>query len=210
MPTGSPGHGQAGDDGGASYALFNRSRISLPVLKNGKDFCVDRHIRASARIAPGARRAMPDRERPETAQFDPVAARQRGGDLAQHRVDDVLDVAAVEMRVLPGNVLNELRLDHSRLPSARRPSLRDTREASLVRCGKNAPLVAAERCQRANRPSRLSRSTAWTDASTRYASEARCRQVSEQNLASDRCGRYGSPHCAHRMARDDTGTEPRA
>jgi len=32
--------GQAGaDDGGGRYALFSRARISLPVLKNGTDFC---------------------------------------------------------------------------------------------------------------------------------------------------------------------------
>ena len=28
---------------------------------------------------------------------------------------------------------------------------------------------------------------------------ARCRQVSEQNLESDRCGRYALPHCAHQL-----------
>ena len=80
---------------------------------------------------------MLDRERPETAQFDAVAARQRGGDLIQHRADEVLDVALVEMRVLSGNALNELRLDHGprRLLLVVRPP-RDTHKASLVRCGK--------------------------------------------------------------------------
>ena len=37
---------------------------------------------------------------------------------------------------------------------------------------------------------------------------ARCRQVSEQNLESDRCGRYVVRHCMQRLTR--TGTESRA
>ena len=37
---------------------------------------------------------------------------------------------------------------------------------------------------------------------------SRCRQVSEQNLELDRCGRYALPHCAHRLTRDDTGADP--
>src|SRR5262249_40182615 len=37
---------------------------------------------------------------------------ERGNDLAEDRVHDVLDVALVEMRVLRGYALNKLRLDH--------------------------------------------------------------------------------------------------
>src|SRR5829696_5268255 len=53
----------------------------LAGLEERDALLVDRHMRAGARIAAGAGGAMLDRERAETAQFDPVAARQGGHDL---------------------------------------------------------------------------------------------------------------------------------
>ena len=67
---------------------------------------------AGARIAAGARRAMFHRESAETAQFDPIAARQRSHDLIENRVHDVLDIPLVEVRVVLGNTLNEFGFDH--------------------------------------------------------------------------------------------------
>ena len=64
-------------------------------------------MRAGARIAAGARRTVLDREGAEAAQLDTVAARQRGGDLVEDGVDDVLDVALIEMRVLRRDLLDE-------------------------------------------------------------------------------------------------------
>src|SRR6202022_2541792 len=48
----------------------------------------------------------------EAAQLHPVAARERGRDLAEYGVYDVLDGALVEVRVLFGDALNQFRLDH--------------------------------------------------------------------------------------------------
>ena len=42
--------------------------------------------------------------------------RERRGDFAEHGVDDVLDVALIEMRVLRGDALDELGLDHRPRP----------------------------------------------------------------------------------------------
>src|SRR6202048_2273872 len=53
---------------------------------------IDRYMGASARIAAGAGRAMFYRKRAETTQLDPVAARQRGDDLIENRVANVLDM----------------------------------------------------------------------------------------------------------------------
>ena len=69
-------------------------------------------MRAGARIAAGPRGAVLDRERAETAQLDPVATRQGGDDLVEDRVDDVLDVPLIEVRVVLGDTLNEFGLDH--------------------------------------------------------------------------------------------------
>ena len=65
------------------------------------------------------------------------------GDLAEDGVDDVLDVALIEMRILRGDALHKFGLDHD-------PAL-----AALVNRD-------AGGCQSAKRPSRLSRSTACT------------------------------------------------
>ena len=45
--------------------------------------------------------------------IDWIAARHGGDDLAQNGVDDVLDVALIKVRVLLGNALHELGLDHA-------------------------------------------------------------------------------------------------
>ncbi len=63
---------------------------------------------------------MLHRERAEAAQLDPVAARQRAGDLVEHDIDDALDVAMEEMRIGGGHLLNQLRLDHV-FPTGRAP-----------------------------------------------------------------------------------------
>jgi hypothetical protein len=84
----------------------------LAGLEERHAFAVDRHMLARSRIAAGPGGAILDGESAESAQLHPVAAGERGDDLAEDRVHDVLDVALVEMRVLRGYALNKLRLDH--------------------------------------------------------------------------------------------------
>ena len=55
---------------------------------------------------------MLDRERAETAQLDPVAARQSRDDLIQDRVHDILDIPLIEVRVVLGDALNKFGFDH--------------------------------------------------------------------------------------------------
>jgi hypothetical protein len=69
-------------------------------------------MRAGAWIAAGAGRTVLDRERAETAQLDAVAARQRRDDLIEDRVDYVLDIPLVQMRVVLGDTLNKFGFDH--------------------------------------------------------------------------------------------------
>src|SRR5262245_40872359 len=68
---------------------------------------VDRHMGAGTRVPPRTGRPMLDREGAEAAQFDPVALRHCGGDLAKDGVDDVLNVALIKMGILACNTLNE-------------------------------------------------------------------------------------------------------
>ena len=69
-------------------------------------------MRAGARIAAGTRRAMLHRKSAETAQLDPIAARQGRDDLIENRVHNVLDIPLVKMRVVLGDALNKFGFDH--------------------------------------------------------------------------------------------------
>ena len=46
------------------------------------------------------------------AQLDAIAARQCIDNLVEDRVDDVLDIALVQVRIVLGNALDEFGLDH--------------------------------------------------------------------------------------------------
>jgi hypothetical protein len=60
--------------------------------------------------------ALFGRESAEAAQLHAFATGEGVYDLAENRVDDVLDVALIEMRIAGGHALHELRLDHRTSP----------------------------------------------------------------------------------------------
>src|SRR5258706_16467172 len=101
----------------AEWTRRPRSRRGRPVeafahflagLEERHAFSVDGDMLPGPRIAAGPRRAVLDGKSPESPQFHPVTPGERGHDLAEDRIDDVLDIALVEMRVLRGYALNEL------------------------------------------------------------------------------------------------------
>ena len=51
----------------------------------------------------------------EAAQLNPVAAGQSSHDFIEDRVDDVLDIPLVKMRVVLGNTLNKFGFNHERI-----------------------------------------------------------------------------------------------
>src|SRR5262249_46382537 len=76
---------------------------------------VNRHVRAGAGVAARPRGAMLDRERPKTAQLDAIAARQRSHDLVEDRIDDILDIPLIKVRVVLGDTMNEFGFDHRKV-----------------------------------------------------------------------------------------------
>ena len=84
----------------------------LAGLEERNALLIDRDMRAGARIAAGAGGTMLDRECAETAQLDPVAARQGSHDLIEDRVHNILDIPLIEMRVVLGDALNKFGFDH--------------------------------------------------------------------------------------------------
>ena len=95
--------------------------------EEGDALQLHRNLRAGARIAPGAGRAILGRKDPKPAQFNPISPCQRGRNRVQNAVDDVFDVALVEVRILRGDALDQFGFDqlpHSALgwTTARRRS----------------------------------------------------------------------------------------
>jgi hypothetical protein len=78
----------------------------LTRLEERDTLLIDRHVSAGSGIAPGTSRAMLHREGTETAQLDPVAARERSNDFIEDRVHDILNIPLVEVRVVLGDTLN--------------------------------------------------------------------------------------------------------
>src|SRR5258706_333362 len=91
----------------------------LAGLEERHELLLDWNRCPGARVAPLPRRSILDRERPEAAQLDPVAARQRAHDLIEDDIDDALDVAVIKIGVCSRNTLYEFGLDHDNLPPAR-------------------------------------------------------------------------------------------
>ncbi len=84
----------------------------LPRLEEGYTLLINRYMGAGAWITAGASRPVFHGESTKSAQLDPVAARQRGDDLIQDGIHDVLDVPLIKMRVVLGDTLNKLGFDH--------------------------------------------------------------------------------------------------
>src|SRR4029079_2768826 len=57
------------------------------------------HLCAGARVAADARGARCHRKRTEAAELDAIAARERDRDFIENGLDDVLDVALIQVRV---------------------------------------------------------------------------------------------------------------
>ena len=84
----------------------------MPVLKNGTDFCSTETWAPVRGLRPvRAGRCLTEKApKPRNSTRSPL--RHGAGDLAEDGVDDVLDVALIEVRVLGGDTLHKLGLDH--------------------------------------------------------------------------------------------------
>jgi hypothetical protein len=80
----------------------------LAGLEERHRFLVDRNVSSGPGISTGARRPVLHRKGAEAPQLDAVALGHGAGNLAKNRVDDIFDVALVEMRILGGNSLDKL------------------------------------------------------------------------------------------------------
>ena len=84
----------------------------LARLEERDALLIDGHMGAGARIATGTRGTVLHGEGTKAAQLDPIAARERGYDLLENRIHNVLDIPLVKMRVVLGDTLNKFGFDH--------------------------------------------------------------------------------------------------
>jgi hypothetical protein len=95
--------------------LFSRSRNCLPVLKKGTAFSVTATCSPVRGLRPWRASRRLTEESAEAAQFHPVAARERRGDLIEDGGDDALDIPLIEMRIGFRQAGNQLGLGHGAL-----------------------------------------------------------------------------------------------
>src|SRR5690606_37380114 len=121
-----PGTGSAGR-GSSAFLAVQPVTQKLAGLEEGNVLFLYLDRVAGARIAPRARIAFLDRERPEAAQFHPVAPGHRLDDFLKDRVHDLLDVALEQMRVFFGDLGDQFGSDHvanpPRVPRANPPGV---------------------------------------------------------------------------------------
>ena len=84
----------------ANAVRLSRSRISLPVLKNGTDFLSTETCAPVRGFLPVRAGRVLDRKSAEPAQLNAVTSGHRCNDFAQNGVDNFLNVTLIEMRVL--------------------------------------------------------------------------------------------------------------
>src|SRR5579883_3210790 len=114
-PNGDAGQSEAGSAARAVERLFGGVELFAQLfagLEERHGLFRNLHGFAGARVAPDARLAALHGERAEAAQLDPVAARERAGDLVEDRGYDALDVALVEMWVALGELEDEFGFGH--------------------------------------------------------------------------------------------------
>src|SRR3981189_3333891 len=92
---------------GDPLSRFRRSRISLPVLKNGTLFWSTGTCAPVRGLRPARAGRCFTENAPKTRN-----SHQRRDDLIENRVHDVLDIPLIEMRVVLGDTLNEFGFDH--------------------------------------------------------------------------------------------------
>jgi hypothetical protein len=93
---------------------LNRVRLVQPLthflagFEERHRFLVDSHMSSGPGISAGSRRPVLHRKGAEATQLDAVTFGHGAGDLAKNGVDDIFDVALVEVRILGGNSLDKL------------------------------------------------------------------------------------------------------
>jgi hypothetical protein len=67
-------------------------------------------------VAPRPRPALLGQENSEPAELHPIETRERVGNFAEYRVNDILDVALIQMRIARGDPLHQFGLDQDKRP----------------------------------------------------------------------------------------------
>ena len=67
-------------------------------------------------IAPRARPSLLGRENSEPAELHPIETRERLGNFAEYRVNDIFDVALIQMRIARGDPMHQFGLDQDKRP----------------------------------------------------------------------------------------------
>ena len=84
--------------------------------KSGQVLFRHEDVIAGTGVAPRPRPALLGQENSEPAELHPVETRERVGNFAEYRVNDILDVALIQMRIARGDPLHQFGLDQDKRP----------------------------------------------------------------------------------------------
>jgi hypothetical protein len=79
----------------------------LAGLEEGDAFLLDGHMLPGPRVAASAGAAILHRKGPKATQLNAISPGERGDDLTQYCVHDILDIALVEVGILSRDALHE-------------------------------------------------------------------------------------------------------
>ncbi len=82
-------------------------------LEKRRNLLVNCYVFAGAWIATHACIALFDRKSAKATQFNPVATRQGTRNLVKNRVDDLLDITLIDMRITVANLFYQFGFNHS-------------------------------------------------------------------------------------------------
>jgi hypothetical protein len=103
-------HGPGGSASVEQFAHF------LARLKGGHVLFRHQDAVARTRVAPRARPSLLGRENSKPAELHPIETRESLGNFAEYRVNDILDVALIQMRIARGDPLHQFGLDQDKRP----------------------------------------------------------------------------------------------
>jgi hypothetical protein len=71
---------------------------------------------AGTGVAPRPRPELLGQENSEPAELDPIETRERGGNFAEYRINDILDVALIQMWIARDEPLHQFGLNQDNAP----------------------------------------------------------------------------------------------
>jgi len=145
----------------------------------------DRHLISRARIASGSRGALFRRKSAKSAQFDPLTPRETGSNLIEDSVDDVFNIALIEMGIARRHSLYKFGFNQRNTP-IETPQRSDATQAAFNCRQEAAKSLQARQAIGCPAPTRFAAETPPDPSSqTRWLAKPPSREGQSQGFSGD-------------------------